>query len=108
MANYNTTLGLPYTRVCEVSIRDYGNGNLALEYFEKEAMLDANGVVHHLTDKIDKHVLDLALITQPVQAVDPATGDDIIGMTFTSTQILLGILAFIRADQKRRDAESNE
>lgn len=105
MTNYNTTLGLPYTRVSEVSIKDYGNGVLTLEYFEKTAILDAGGVVHHLTDPTEKNVLDISKITEPVQAVNPATGEDITGMTFTYDQVFLGILAFIRQDQKRRDAE---
>lgn len=108
MANYDTTIGLPYIRVSEVAIRDYGNGNISIEYFEKEALLDANNKVHHLTDVADKYVLDLSQITEPVQAVDPATGADIPGLTFTKQQVFLGILAFIRADQKRRTEVVNE
>lgn len=107
MKNYDTTSGLPYTRVSEVAIRDYGNGNISIEYSEKEALLDAAGKVHPLTDAINKYVLDLSQITEPVQAVDPATGADIPGLTFTKNQVFLGILAFIRADQKRRDEADN-
>lgn len=107
MKNYDTTSGLPYTRVSEVAIRDYGNGNISIEYSEKEALLDASGKVHHLVENTDKFVLDLEKITEPVQAVNPATGADIAGLTFTKNQVFLGILAFIRADQKRRDEVDN-
>jgi hypothetical protein len=107
MVNYNTTLGLPYIRISEISIKDYGNGNMDLVYYENEAIRDTNGIVYHLTDKIQKFALDLSNFAEPVQAVDPATGSDISGMTFTSNQVLLGILAFIRADQKRRAEADN-
>lgn len=103
MTNYDTTNGLPYTRISEISIRDYGNQNLALEYYEKTAMKDSQNKVHHLTDNPEKVVLDLSKIVEPVQAVDPTTGADIPGLTFTYNQIFLGILAFIRQDQKRRE-----
>ena len=104
MSNYNTTNGLPYTRIPEISIKDFGNGNLQLEYYEKLALLDANGTVHHLLNDINKFTLDLSKIQEPVQAVDPVTGDDIPGLSFTQNQIFLGIIAFIRQDQKRREA----
>ncbi len=102
--NYNTTTKTPYPRVVSINIHYPANGIPEVSYVEQMAIVDASGAVHHLADCATTHPLDLLAILQPVRAVDPSTGADIPGMTFTSDAVMVGLLAFLRADQKRRDA----
>lgn len=101
--NYDTTGHKPYTRVTAVSINYSSAGVPSIEYTEQLAVVDGNGVVQHLNAASSRHVLDLGQITEPVQVVHPATGQPIPGMTATQQGVMLGILAFVRADQVRRD-----
>jgi hypothetical protein len=71
------------------------------------AVVDGDGVVRHTNDYMTENILQLSSITEPVQCVRPDTGADIPGMTATQQQLMLMLLAFIRADQKRRDAEQD-
>jgi hypothetical protein len=107
MRNYDTTNRKPFPRVPEVTIRYSPEGKTSVEYLELMAVVDGDDKVQHLSIQPQRHAFDLESITQPVQVVDPATGADIPGKTAVSQELMLGILAFLRADQKRRD-ESKE
>ena len=102
--NYDTTNKRPYPRVTKIEILYPSNGIPQITYIEQMAIVDADGVVQHLAQGATTHTLDLSLITQPVQVVHPATDVQIPGMPTTSEDTMLRLLAFPRADQKRRDA----
>ena len=102
--NYDTTNSLPYPRITDISISYGTDGVPRIEYVEQMAIVDSNGQVHHIGGSASRHPLDLTAITEPVQVVHPATGQPIPGQTVTSQQVMLGLLAFLRADQLRRDA----
>lgn len=104
MRNYDTTKGLPYPRITQINITYSENGKPTIEYTERTAIVDASGSVQHIDSGATRHVLNLDAITEPVQIVNPATGEAIPGMTTTGRQVMLSLLAFLRADQKRRDA----
>lgn len=104
--NYDTTTKTPYVRVPQIEIRYSPTAETKVTYVELMAIVDANDKVQHLDGVGVQVKMDLDSITEPVQCVDPQTGADIPGMTITKDQLMLGILAFIRADQIRRDAES--
>lgn len=110
MRNYDTTNHRPYPRVTAISIQYSAAGVPLIEYIEQMAVVDGTGTVQHIDVPSSRHILDLAAITEPVQMVYPATGKAIPGKSVTSEDLQLGILAFLRADQKRRDgpAESAE
>lgn len=105
MRNYNTTNHMAYPRVTRIEIDYNEQGEPFIIYTEQMAIVDGSGKVCHLKGEATKHRLDLTQIAQPVQVVHPATGEDIVGMTATRQQVELSMLAFVRADQKRRDAE---
>ena len=89
----------------QINLKYPANGVPQIDYTEQQAIVDTDGNVQHLATGSFNHSIDLTQITQPVQAVDPATGADIPGVSFTSNTVMLGLLAFLRADQKRRDGE---
>jgi hypothetical protein len=103
MRNYDTTTGTPYPRVPKIEIEYSESGVPRVEYMECMAILDSDGIVRHLDGPLTRNVLDLAGISEPVQVVNPTTGEPILGQTATVQQIMLALLAFLRADQKRRD-----
>ncbi len=103
--NYDTTTQNPYPRITEVTISYPQSGDPAVEYVERMAIVDGNGHIQHLDNGSTRNVLDLSSINEPAQVVNPATGQPIHGMTATRQQVMLGLLAFLRADQVRRDAE---
>ncbi len=103
--NYDTTIHKPYPRITEINIRYAASGAPQIEYVEQMAIVDADGSVQHLEGGAARHSLDLAHITDPVQLVEPATGQPIEGQTVTKRQLMLGLLAFLRAEQLRRDTE---
>ena len=101
--NYDTTNGKPYPRVTQITIKYTTAGVPLIDYLEQQAIVDGDNMVRHLEGGATSHTLDLSQLTQPVQAVDPATGADIPGLTFTADQVMLGLLAFLRAVHKRLD-----
>lgn len=105
--NYDTTAHKPYPRITEVVLRYAASGVPGIEYVEQMAVVDGNGNVQHLDAGASRHVLDLTKITEPVQLVEPATGQPIEGQTVTKRQLMLGLLAFLRAGQVLRDAEAD-
>jgi hypothetical protein len=78
-----------------------------IEYVEVMAVVDGNNAVQQLDEPARSYVMDLAKITEPVQIVLPSTGQPIPGQVITAQSLMLGILAFLRADQMRRDAETD-
>lgn len=102
--NYDTTGHKPYPRVIEINISYPSVGVPRIEYIECMAVVDGNSTVQHIGASATRHTLDLAFVTEPVEIVHPATGQPIPGQTVTSQQLMLGLLAFLRADQLRRDA----
>jgi hypothetical protein len=105
--NYDTTTQHPYPRITEVTLSYPKSGDPTVEYVERMAIVDGSGHVQHLDNGSTRQVLDLAAINEPVQIVNPATGQPIPGMTVTRQQVMLGLLAFLRADQVRRDADAD-
>ena len=104
--NYDTTNHKSYPRITEVNIEYGESGRPVIEYVERMAIVDGDGQVRHIDSGATRHTLDLASITEPVQVVHPATGVPIPGQTVTSQQLMLSMLAFLRADQVLRDAVS--
>lgn len=105
MRNYDTTNSLPYPRVTEVQINYTASGQPSIVYFEQMAIVDSAQTVHHLDGQKTRHTLDLSQMTEPVAVVSPATGLVIPGKTVMAQDLMLGLLAFLRADQVRRDAQ---
>jgi len=105
--NYDTTGHKPYHRITKTEITYSAHGTPAIEYVEQLAVVDGNNEVQHIGAGATRHALDLASIAEPVQIVHPATGAPIPGQTVTSQQLMLGLLAFLRSDQVRRDAQDN-
>jgi hypothetical protein len=101
--NYDTTGHKPYPRVTEVNIKYSPTGESHTEYTEQLAVVDGDNNVQHIDASASRHVLDFASITEPVQLVNPATGEYIPGQFVTKQQVMLSLLAFLRADQLRRD-----
>jgi hypothetical protein len=101
--NYDTTGHKPYPRVTKVEISYSPTGDSHTEYMEQMAVVDGDGNVQHIDASASRHILDFASITEPVQLVNPATGEHIAGQFVTKQQVMLSLLAFLRADQLRRD-----
>lgn len=108
MRNYDTTTHNPYPRITAINITYSKAGVPEVIYVEQQAVVDGDGHVQHLSDTPVQKRLDLSGISEPVQIVHPATGAAIPGMTVTSQQLMLGLLAFVRADQKRLDQENDQ
>lgn len=98
-------VGVPYTRVRQMTI-DYQRPNTAsVRCIETQSVLLADGSVSALP----RPESDLLITIQPqdfarsVQLVHPDTGLAIPGATMTIQQIMLGILAVVREAQVARD-----
>ena len=105
--NYDTTGHRPYYRIPDFVGGLSTNGTPFMRYVEVRAIVDGDGKVQQLEGPPLSHTMEFDKITEPVQVVDPATGKDIPGMTITKDLLQLYMLAFFRADQKRRDAEAD-
>lgn len=104
--NYDTTNHKPFPDIIEAVVRYNAAGVQSIEYTEQDAVLDGEGKVRHLSSGTVRYVLDMSKISEPVDCVDLQTGAVIPGMTATSSRLQLDLMAFIRADQRRRDAET--
>jgi hypothetical protein len=104
--NYDTTGHKLFPRVPEIRIFYPPDGTPRVKYLECTALVDGDGKVRHTDAGASEHIIDLEKITEPVQCVRPDTGEPIQGMAVTRGQLMLSLLAFIRADQKRRDSEA--
>jgi uncharacterized membrane protein len=103
--NYDTRNHKPYPRIVRIEIDYDKTGTPRVDYYEQMAVVDGNNNVQHLDTLASRYNLDLAKIVEPVPLVNPATGEAIPGQSVTSQQVMLSLLAFLRADQLRRDAE---
>lgn len=106
--NYDTTNHQPYPRVTKIEISYSESGSPVVRYQEQMSVVDGNNQVQHLATQATSHFLDLSQITEPVPLVVPSTGAVIPGQSVTTQQMMLGLLAFMRADQLRRDADAVE
>lgn len=106
--NYDTTQHKPYPRVTQVTIDYSQSGVPTVRYVEQLSVVDGDNKVQHLASAPVQRLLDLSKIQAPIQIVNPSTGADIPGMTVTIQQLMLGILAVLRADQKRLDGVNDE
>lgn len=102
--NYDTTSHKPYPRVTLIEIKYDRAGVPSAEYIEQLAVVDGNGEIQHIDESASRYALEFGLITEPVQLVSPVTGEAIPGKFTTTQDLMLGLLAFLRADQLRRDA----
>lgn len=101
--NYDTTNHKPYPRVTLIEIKYDRAGVPTAEYVEQMAVVDGNGEIQHIDGTERRHALNLSLITEPVQVPDPATGKPIPGKFTTREEMMLGLFAFLRADQINKD-----
>lgn len=105
--NYDTTGRKPYPRITDIAISYSPAGVPRIEFVEQMAVVDGDGQVQHIGNAATRHALDMSQITEPVQIVHPATGAAIPGQTVTSQQLMLGLLAFLRAWQHLMDAKQD-
>jgi hypothetical protein len=106
--NYDTTNGLPFPRGTAIEIAYSASGGIRVEYVEVMAIKDSSNAVQHLDTPPQRHLMDLDAINEPVQLMHPDTGAPIPGQFITKQQLKLHMLAFIRADQVRRDTALGE
>lgn len=104
--NYDTTNHKPYPRVSRLEIDYATDGTPNVQYVEQMAIVDGAGKVRHIEGTASRHVLDPSILAAPAQVVDPDTGVPIEGETVTTNQLMLGLLAYLRADQVQRDKNS--
>lgn len=103
--NYDTTGHKPYPRITKIEIAYSEDGASSVEYVEQMAVVDGDGKVHHIGSVASRHTLNIDAVPDPLQIISPATGQPIPGHTVTRQQLMLGLLACLRADQLRRDAQ---
>jgi hypothetical protein len=103
--NFDTTNGLDWPRVAEIKIEFDEKRNGSAEYVERLAVT-VEGKVRYLEDPKTYHRIEIPFedMQNPVPMVDPVTGADI-GQTTSGHQLYMVLMAFVRADQKARDAE---
>jgi hypothetical protein len=88
-----------------VEIKYDRDGRPTAEYIEQMAVVDGDGIVQHVEASATRQVLEFtAQSNQLVQIYHPITGEPIPGQFTNMQQVMLGLLAFLRADQLRRDA----
>jgi hypothetical protein len=106
--NFDTTTQKPYPRISGVHISYPTSGMPLLTYTERDAIVDADGIVHFI-DNGERQCsveIDMAKRDEPIQLVNPATGAAIPGAFTNIKQIIMVITAMIRADQAKRDVVS--
>lgn len=105
--NYDSSaVGAPFVRVKDIRI-SYPQPNVAqVVCTEEDAVVLTDGTVRSLGERgyltFDLGPQDMAAM---VPLVHPATGAEL-GQSVAHQQVMLGILAAIRAKQKARDAHS--
>lgn len=107
--NYDTTSHKPYVRTVDVHMLypQAGLSGASVNYIERMAIVDGDGQVQHIDGSATQHIINFADIVEPAQAVDPATGADIPGKTYTRADLMMVTLAFIRQHQRTRDAAAD-
>ncbi|MGL6014372.1 MAG: hypothetical protein ACRC0J_23125 [Shewanella oncorhynchi] len=102
MKKFDTTNHTPYARVTRVEIDYSQDGKPHVEYIERKAVVDGNGNVQHIGAEMVRHDIDFSLLPDVFQVVDPATCEKLDGQTVTVHDVMLGMLAILRADQVLR------
>lgn len=108
--NYNSVaIGDSYVRAPLVEIRYPGPMTAHVRIIEAEAVKMKDGTVRELVAQLGQleWTVGPADMGQVLQLVDPDTGADIPGATMTNQQLMLGLLAAIRARQKLADAQQD-
>lgn len=103
--NYDTTTHKPYPRITRIEIDYAADGAPHVEYVEQMAVVDGDGKVRHIDNTLSRNVLNPMLLNDPAQIVDPNTGIAIAGQMVTQQDLMLGLLAFLRADQIQKETE---
>lgn len=104
--NYNTTLGLPYSRIASVHI-DYGTERIVVNFTRGEAVV-VGGSVRKLEGEPEHHSFALALDPAALAANihpmrDYATGEPT-GGTISEAAAIVGFLSVLRAKELEIDA----
>ena len=106
MSNYDSSaVGVPYTRVRDIRISYPAPNTARVVCTEETAVKMADGSVRSLADAgyLTFQVAPQDMLTQ-VALVDPTTGQPLPGDPQVSyQQVMLGILAAVRAQQIERD-----
>lgn len=105
-ANYNSTQpGAVYRRINRITIEYPTPLTASVRANETEAVVEIGGGVAHKRDTrslaVDVAPADFSRV---MQLVDPTTGADLPGATMTVQALMLGMLAFLRAEQRRLDS----
>ena len=103
--NYDSTNGLPFTRISDVTISYPTQGLAKVVYHTKQFLVDASGVTHFLSGTTQQ--VNMSINPSDATTLDiykPATGQVIAGQSTTAAQILLDIYAAIHANQLANDA----
>jgi len=105
--NYDSSaVGVPYTRVPLIEIRYPGPLTAQVRVLEAEAVQLADHSIRELGQQGQlEWTIGPGDMGQVLQLVHPDTGADIPGATMTYQQLMLGLLAAIRHQQKLADAE---
>jgi len=107
MANYNaSSVGVPYIRVPEVSISYTTDFKVNVVAHQDEAVKLADGSIRVL-QRINPITFTIDLVTQGSESsplVNPSDGSNL-GASVTNNQIMLSILAAIRAKQLEQNTQ---
>lgn len=104
--NYDSSsIGVPYTRVRDLRITYPAPNTAHVVCTEEQAVKMADGSVRSLGDQgYLTFQIDPADMLTAVPLVDPTSGQPLPGgPTMTYQQVMLGILAAVRAQQRERD-----
>lgn len=103
--NYNTTLGLPYSRIVNINI-DYGTERIVVNFTRGEAVVvggsvrKLEGEPEHLSFTLALDHAALAANVHPLR--DYATGEPT-GATISEAQAIVGFLSVLRAKELELD-----
>lgn len=103
--NYDTTSGLPYVKVVQLSINDIEGIRAKPNYTERVAIVDASGQPRVLDEAAATHPIDLDKLDWPVPRRNPVTGAVIPGQFVTREGLMLDNFSVVRAAQLARDAD---
>jgi hypothetical protein len=103
--NFNTKNGLPFPRVSHINLSYPTEGKPLLTYDQRMAIADSNGVVHFLDNAPQQCTIEIDLTkgNDAIQLINPETGENIPGAVSSLQELLLGLTAVIRMDQKARE-----
>lgn len=104
MRNYDSSqVGVPYIRVPSIQIEYPQPLHASVKLSEVEAVMLADGSIRQLNELGEiSFMVTPAGMADVLRLVDPTTGDDIPGATMTVQQLMLGILAMVRREQRKQ------